>query len=364
VTELDGDGDGWIYCLDCDDTDAALQLDDADNDGWTTCDGDCDDMEDELNWDDADNDGYATCDVPSDCHDTRSDIYPGAPELCDADDNDCDGITPADETTDADGDGFPECWDCDDNDPNIHPYGGDDCDGIDNDCNGLVDDGYMDADGDGFASCVNTLDCDDYDPLINPDATEICGNNVDEDCDGDLDCDDGDCTGALICETNMLTNPGFETQDLTGWSQINIDHIATVVCNNGNAYSGDCYLEITNSTSDANAEDEQQYQVLSEADLPTGADCTLSGYYRSFTTDFNDLHFEVVLDQDPETQMTDDMVFDNIPWQAPTSGWQFQTISFVINENSGDRRISPLMVGLLASGEIIGGDDLSFECLY
>jgi len=56
---------------------------------------------------------------------------------------------------------------------------------------------YPDADGDGFGSpsapvsCVaavtNNLDCNDNNPAINPYATEICGNLVDDDCDGNTD---------------------------------------------------------------------------------------------------------------------------------------------------------------------------------
>lgn len=41
-----------------------------------------------------------------------------------------------------------------------------------------------DLDNDGFLSAV---DCDDNNPSINPDVEEVCGNGIDDDCNGDVD---------------------------------------------------------------------------------------------------------------------------------------------------------------------------------
>jgi formylglycine-generating enzyme len=44
----DADNDGWLTADDCDDTDASLNHDDVDVDGYSTCDGDCDDTDDTV----------------------------------------------------------------------------------------------------------------------------------------------------------------------------------------------------------------------------------------------------------------------------------------------------------------------------
>ncbi|MDQ7008363.1 MAG: putative metal-binding motif-containing protein [Acidobacteriota bacterium] len=49
-----------------------------------------------------------------------------------------------------------------------------------------------DLDNDQADACFG-LDCDDTDPAVNPAAAEICRGQVDDDCDGAVDCDDDDC---------------------------------------------------------------------------------------------------------------------------------------------------------------------------
>jgi len=100
--------------------------------------------------------------------------------------------------------------DCDDGDPHSHPAADERCDGRDNDCDGDIDEDALDApgwhpdaDGDGWgdanssvAACerpegllAEASDCDDTDDEIHPEALEICGDGLDNDCEwGDRAC--------------------------------------------------------------------------------------------------------------------------------------------------------------------------------
>ena len=166
---------------------------------------------------DVDEDGY---DSVLDCNDLDPAVNPGATEVCNGRDDNCDTVV--DEGFDVDGDGASQCTgDCDDDNADVHPGVAEICDGIDNDCDLSVDEGF-DADEDGFSVCAEIPDCNDQDAAVHPEADEEC-NARDDNCDGQvdegLDCaymnagaveglgDHGAMGGGCNCETSGAPAP-------------------------------------------------------------------------------------------------------------------------------------------------------------
>ena len=189
---------------------------------------------------DADSDSYGNpdntinaCQLPAgyvtdnqDCNDSSTSIHPGAAEICDGVDNNCNGTVDEGCTStfyrDADNDGYgnpglatsttvkPSGYvannnDCNDSNSAIHPNAAEACNGIDDDCDGVIDEGcsntfYRDADGDGYGNqskatttatqpsgyVSNDDDCNDSNSAIHPGAAEIC-DGIDNNCNGTID---------------------------------------------------------------------------------------------------------------------------------------------------------------------------------
>jgi hypothetical protein len=216
-TTLDQDGDGYTQVTgDCNDSDAAINPGafDVPNNGIDeNCDG-----ADSVDTSALDNDGDGFTPAAGDCDDTDGAVNPNALENCsDNIDNDCNGLIDIQDPnavdcpvtcTDLDGDSYStddgSCGpvDCNDSDATVNPGSTEICDdGIDNDCDGAVDEGCdvtcPDLDGDGYQDAIcGGDDCNDSDAAINPGAAEVCGNAVDENCNGASDdtcltCPDG-----------------------------------------------------------------------------------------------------------------------------------------------------------------------------
>ncbi len=175
----DEDKDGYDSDVDCNDRDYTVNPGAAE-----VCNGvddDCDLVVDNGFDDDADGATSATeCEEGTDCDDTNPSIYPGATEVpYDDVDQDCDGA----DLIDVDGDRYDYTFDCDDSNADVHPGATEvPKNGLDDDC---LDGDSQDGDGDGYDDdAIDGDDCDDTDASIHPDARDLWGDGLDTDCDG------------------------------------------------------------------------------------------------------------------------------------------------------------------------------------
>lgn len=252
----DDDGDGYDDTIDCDDDDASIHPGatevigdeiDSDCDGEEFCFEDLDgDGARGTSWststdEDCADPGELSDSADKDCDDSDGSIYPGATEIVgDEVDSDCDGAELC--YADADGDGArslatvvssdTDCdgageatdlaaVDCDDGDaarfPGATEVVGDE---VDQDCD-ATEICFVNGDGDGYRTAstiaspdlacdgigeakvsVPPGDCNDGDVTIYPGATEVVGDDIDQDCDGAEVCYvDGDADGYRTAKT-------------------------------------------------------------------------------------------------------------------------------------------------------------------
>ncbi|MFN5984790.1 MAG: MopE-related protein [Fluviicola sp.] len=194
---------------------------------------------------DLDNDGFGdasnsviACTAPvgyvtdnTDCNDTQATVYPGAPELCDGLDNDCDaafdeGLPLFTYYNDLDGDGLGDpalaIQDC--SVPSNGVLNSDDCDDTDPTLNAGATEFFLDSDNDGFGDANNSIfdcgtvsplpnyvsnstDCNDTIAAINPNATDVFGDGIDQNCDG-VDGNLGLAQNAI--QVGVYPNPGTD----------------------------------------------------------------------------------------------------------------------------------------------------------
>jgi alpha-tubulin suppressor-like RCC1 family protein len=231
--------------------------------------------------------------VATDCNDGASTVRPGAPELCNDVDDDCDmsvddGVSASPCHADADGDGFGAgpallrcrdatraaqgycpigytntATDCNDAAGTIRPMATETCNGLDDDCDGTADEAllatgcFVDGDSDGFGSgsastqCRDAArsaygfcpvgytngsgDCNDTNGSVRPMASESC-NGVDDDCNGTID--DG-----------ATASPCYVDQDGDGYGAGS----STTRCRDASrAAQGYCPVGYTNVATDCN----------------------------------------------------------------------------------------------------------------
>ncbi|MDL1952872.1 hypothetical protein FBR07_01650 [Candidatus Uhrbacteria bacterium UHB] len=259
-----------------------------------------------------------------------SSINPSATEVCDLQDNDCDGVI--DDGVDDDKDGWADAatglscpspggaGDCNDNDPSVHPTAGELCDGKDNNCNGSVDEGCsggpsaeicdgLDNDMDGFVDegfpCVQnttglpctsvcgtagTRSCSATCTFMTcmPPA-EACANGIDDDCDGLVDCLDPNCAGYPGCSGGCSDSDGdgYYLQAGCGTPQDcndgnpNVNPGKTEVC--GNGIDDDCNA-LTSDACSGSANVHIKYDATGSGSafaLAGGGNIHIEGWYGS-----------------------------------------------------------------------------------
>lgn len=196
---------GLSGCVMFDTTPAELrlrELTDDDRDGSTLAEGDCDDHDPRVR------PGVVeVCDgVDNDCDEQVDEEPPASPYCIDAD-GDGHGAVGSETWSCAEpSNAVASCDDCDDTAPAVHPGATELCNGVDDNCDTQTDGPdaadpstwYRDGDQDGYGDAsvsdrrcealpgyvADDTDCDDLRGEVHPGAEEVCDNGLDDNCDG------------------------------------------------------------------------------------------------------------------------------------------------------------------------------------
>ncbi len=170
-------------------------------------------------------------DKDGDCDENVETTYPGAPELCNTRDDNCngtvdEGLNVATTWPDNDKDGFgdakgtsmtgcsdkpraPNKTDCDDTNARVNTSAMEICNSIDDDCDGRVDEGAEVRCGVGSCARLGPT-CDVNQCVPGTPRTETC-NGFDDDCDGTVD-DGATCDVGLSCQAGTCQgSDGFDS---------------------------------------------------------------------------------------------------------------------------------------------------------
>jgi len=226
----------------------------------------------------------------TDCNDDDFIINTSAPEICNDLDENCnglvdDGLEFINYYVDFDLDGFGSsntmqntCYqpagfvanalDCNDVSFCVNAAAIEICNGLDDDCNGVADNGivfatfYADADGDTYGDpatgqdfCLiptelfvdNGDDCDDTNATINPAATEVWENGIDDDCNANTS--DVSIPEYLASSFTLFPNPAADritlTSSLADINQVEIFNALGVLIHSSNIFGSQAILDVS-----------------------------------------------------------------------------------------------------------------------